>query len=166
MSAQVRTRAARADALRRVMRHHAAGVVVITTANPEPSGFCATSLTSICLDPPVVSFAVDAATRSGAVWASASWGLVHLLSAGQQALASNFATPGIDKFGDGRGWSTGPRGLPLLDQAPAWLLVHHRTRLVVGDHLVVLCDVVESTTKSSALAPLIYHNGGFYAVAD
>lgn len=165
MSVETRAGADRADALRRVMRHHAAGVVLITTATPEPSGFCATSLTSICLDPPVVSFAVDVATRSGAAWASASWGLVHLLSADQQAVAARFATPGVDKFGDGQGWSVGPRGLPLMEHAPAWLLVHHRTRLTVGDHLVVLCDVVDGATGDSARAPLVYHNGGFYAVS-
>ena len=48
-----------ADVYRSVFRRHAAGVVVITTdAGHGPVGFTATSLVSISLLPPLVSFAI------------------------------------------------------------------------------------------------------------
>src|SRR3954452_8208748 len=101
---------ATAERLRLVMRRHAAGVVVITADTGEPTGFCATSLTSVSLRPPTVAFAVHADSASGLAWQTARYGIVHLLRADQHELAAAFARPGRDKFA--RGWSTGPRGQP------------------------------------------------------
>src|ERR1700678_4246298 len=46
------------DTFRAAMRHHAKGVAVITAGAEHPVGFCATSLASVSLEPPVVSFTV------------------------------------------------------------------------------------------------------------
>ena len=43
------------------------------------------------------------------------------------------------------------------------MLVRPRTRLVVGDHLLVVCDVLEATVAPGP-GPLIHHNGGFYGL--
>ncbi|MGL5810929.1 MAG: flavin reductase family protein, partial [Nocardioides sp.] len=156
------------DTLRRVMRHHAAGVVVITTWCGEPAGFCATSLTSVSLAPPVVSFAVAVESASGRAWATVRHGLVHLLHSDQRELASQFARSGAQKFADRSYWRRGPEGQPLLDGVLAWLLISPRTRLVVGDHLVVLGDVEASSgpswADSVAAGPLVYHDGDYYAL--
>jgi len=104
-----------ADALRGVMRRHAAGVVVITTGADEPTGFCATSLTSISLEPPTVSFAVAEGSASGRAWAQAEHGLVHMLRADQRELAMHFARSGPQKFAGAARWRPGPHGQPLLD---------------------------------------------------
>jgi hypothetical protein len=53
--------------------------------------------------------------------------------------------------------------LALLDSAPAWMLVSPRERLVVGDHLLVVCDVLRATATPGA-RPLVHHNGGFHAL--
>ncbi|MGL5825344.1 MAG: flavin reductase family protein [Nocardioides sp.] len=155
------------DTLRSVMRHHAASVVIITTSDGEPSGFCATSLTSVSLTPPIVSFAVASASAAGRAWATARHGLVHLLRADQGALAARFARSGSHKFARPTSWRAGPAGQPLLDGVLAWLLVRPFERLVMGDHLMVICDVEASRLASrdrSATGSLVYHDGDYYAL--
>jgi flavin reductase (DIM6/NTAB) family NADH-FMN oxidoreductase RutF len=156
-------RVAGGAALRQVMRHHAAGVAVVTCGTGEPTGFCATSLTSVCLDPPTVSFAVATDSASGRAWAVTEHGLVHLLRSDQQQLASRFARSGPEKFGAGTAWRRGPRGQPMLDDVVGWLLVSPRTRLSVGDHLMVIC-AVEASSVQSEVSSLVHHDGGFYSL--
>lgn len=151
-------------ALRATMRKHSAGVAVITTRDGGgPVGFCATSLSSVSLDPPTVCFAVAMDSTSGMAWQSASRGIVHLLCSDQAAVASAFARPGPGKFADSTGWQWGPGGQPLLDHVLAWMLVTTRTRLPVGDHLLVICDVREAAVQPGP-GPLIRHDGGFHGL--
>jgi flavin reductase (DIM6/NTAB) family NADH-FMN oxidoreductase RutF len=151
-----------AHVLRATMRQHAAGVAVITTSDGGPVGFCATSLTSVSLEPPTVSFAVVLESNSGRAWRGADHGIVHLLRQDQAAVAAAFARSGREKFA-GVGWRWGPYGQPLLDSVLAWMLVSPRERLVVGDHLLIVCDVLAASAAPSA-GPLIHHDGGFHAL--
>ena len=151
------------DVLRATMRQHAAGVAVITTRTArgdDPVGFCATSLNSVTLDPPTVSFAVATGSTSGAAWLTAAHGIVHLLRSDQTAVASAFARTGPEKFAGPIGWRWGPHGAPLLDGVLAWMVVSTRIRLVVGDHLLVLAEVQECVVEPGG-GPLIYCDGRF-----
>lgn len=150
-------------ALRDAMRQHSAGVVIITTRDEEPVGFCATSLSSVSLEPPTVSFSVSAASASGRAWVRVQLGLVHLLRSDQAAIASAFSRPGPEKFAGPVAWRPGPGGLPLLDNVLAWILVSARHRLVVGDHLLVVCDVRQAHVNSGP-GSLIRYNGAFHAL--
>lgn len=144
------------------MRQHAAGVAVITTIADGPVGFCATSLTSVSLEPPTVSFTVALDSTSGRAWHAADRGIVHLLRRDQAAVAAAFARSGPEKFAT-VGWEWGPQGLPLLNSALAWMLVRTRHRIVVGDHLLIVCDVHTAATAKGS-GPLIHHDGGFHAL--
>jgi flavin reductase (DIM6/NTAB) family NADH-FMN oxidoreductase RutF len=152
-----------AHELRATMRQHAKGVAVITTFDQRPVGFCATSLSSVSLEPPTVSFAVAAGSASGRAWRSAVHGIVHLLRADQTTVASAFARTGPDKFAGPVGWRWGPRGQPLLDNVLAWMLVSTRTRLMVGDHLLIVADVRETAVEPGP-GPLIRCDGKFRAL--
>jgi flavin reductase (DIM6/NTAB) family NADH-FMN oxidoreductase RutF len=158
----------RPDRLRLAMRQHGAGVAVITTRDAEgPIGFCASSLISVSLEPPTVCFTVATGSTSGRAWARHRHGLVHLLRSDQQALAAGFARSGTDKFAD-VAWRWGPEAQPLLDNVLAWMLVSTRTRVVVGDHLLLVCDVREveiPPRPRPAPGPLLHHDGAFYALS-
>jgi flavin reductase (DIM6/NTAB) family NADH-FMN oxidoreductase RutF len=159
----VSRRSVQPHVLRATMRQHSAGVAVITTRDQGPVGFCATSLSSVSLEPPTVSFAVAVDSVSGQAWRSAEHGIVHLLRSDQAAVASAFARSGPGKFAGSAAWRWGPGGQPLLDNVLAWMLVSTRTRLVVGDHLLVVCNVQEATVEPGP-GPLIHHNGDFHAL--
>jgi len=153
-----------ADVLRATMRQHVAGVAVITTSDGGPVGFCATSLNSVSLDPPCVSFSVAAASTSGRAWRNARYGIIHLLNGEQAEVAARFARSGPDKFSGNLAWRWGPGGAPLIDSVLAWMLVSPRHRLLVGDHMLIICDVRKTSTTPAAAGPLIRHDGGFYAM--
>lgn len=148
------------DAYRAVMRHHAKGVAVITAGGERPAGFCATSVASISLDPPLVSFAAGLATTSWAAMRGAPHYLVHLLAEGQEEVARVFARSGADRFGAGVAWRAGPYGLPLLDGVLAWLVLEPVAVHPVGDHALVVGRVV-AAAGSAGGRPLVHHAGEF-----
>lgn len=151
------------ELFRAVFRDHAARVVVVTAAgDPAPAGFTATSLASVSMRPPMVSFAV---ARSASAWRTVSRSrrlAVHLLAQDQDWLARTFATSGIDRFADLH-WRTAPSGEPLIDDCAAYLCCQVVQHVPAGDHVLVLARVAEARVNRSG-TPLIYHDGGYAAV--
>ncbi|MDJ0347534.1 flavin reductase family protein [Streptomyces sp. H10-C2] len=150
--------------MRRVLRHHAKGVAVITAGAENPAGFCATSLTSLSLDPPLLSFTVGLHTSSWATVESAPHVMVHLLAQGQEDIARRFGGSGPAKFGPGTRWHRGAFGLPVLDDVLGWLALAPVSRLPVGDHALVIGQVVSARHIADG-GPLIHHDGGFVRLA-
>jgi flavin reductase (DIM6/NTAB) family NADH-FMN oxidoreductase RutF len=152
------------DLYRAVFRRFAAGVAVVTAdSGTGPVGFTATSLASISLDPPLLSFAVS---NGGASWqaiAVTETVVVNVLDAGQELLARRFATRGLDRFASPTRWSRLPTGEPVLDDAPSHLvgLVEHR--YPAGDHHLVVARVIAAS--GTPFAPLVYHAGRYQSVA-
>ncbi|UGQ12125.1 flavin reductase family protein [Yinghuangia sp. ASG 101] len=130
--------AAGGDVLRRTLRRHAAGVMVITV--PGPAGFTATSFTAVSLEPALVSFYVSATASSASAVRGAGLFAVHILGRHQEELAARFARRGVDRFAD-TDWAPGEQGVPILAGTAAWLTA--RTVLVqpVGDHVLVVGEV-------------------------
>jgi flavin reductase (DIM6/NTAB) family NADH-FMN oxidoreductase RutF len=154
-----------ADRLRGVMRRQASTVTVVTAPGQPPVGFTATSFTSVSLDPPLVSFYLGRDSSSWPTVRSAGYVAVHLLGPGQQAVARQFATSGIDRFAAPVRWRTGPHQVPILEDTLAWLLCRVVDRSTAGDHALVLAEPV-LTHSGSAQPPLLYHNGRYTTLED
>nr|WP_203913968.1 flavin reductase family protein [Rhizocola hellebori] len=148
---------------RSALRRHATTVTVVTAAGPPPAGFTATSFTSVSLHPQLVAFSLDRASSSWPVVERAGHVAIHLLRAGQQGTARTFATSGIDRFAVHGRWRLGPYGLPLLENPLALLTCSVVQRVVAGDHVLVLCRPVAAEHGDGE--PLLYHMGGYAAVA-
>ncbi|WP_371502287.1 flavin reductase family protein [Kitasatospora sp. NBC_00374] len=145
-----------ADLLRRTLRRHATGVTVITV--PGPAGFTATSFTSVSLEPALVSFCLSSTASAAPAVRAAEAFTVHLLHRDQEELARRFARSGIDRFA-GASWRPGEHGAPLLDGVAAWLTARPVLFQPIGDHLLVVGEVVAAGADDGA--PLVYHDGGF-----
>lgn len=152
------------EVFRQLMRHHAKGVAIITTGVDIPIGFCATSLTSVSLDPPLVSFTVGLRAASRAPVESARQVIAHLLNEGQESLARRFADPNTVKFGAGTQWHRGELGLPVLDDVLAWLALAPLSYLLTGDHTLVIGQVIAVRNVTNG-RPLIHHDGRFTRLA-
>jgi flavin reductase (DIM6/NTAB) family NADH-FMN oxidoreductase RutF len=153
-----------ADLFRDVFRRYAAGVVVVTAdAGSGPVGFTATSLASISLDPPLVSFALSTNASSWPTIAVAGSVLVNFLDADQHGLARRFATAGIDRFAEPTRWSPLTGGEPLLADAAGYLRAGIRHRYPVGDHHLVVGEVTDAATRHHK--PLVYHAGAYSTVS-
>ena len=154
-----------AEPFRSLFRAHPAGVTVICAdAGDGPAGFTATSLTSVSLDPPLVSFAIAATSSAWPTIRDAGSLTVNFLSAEQHTVATRFATSGIDRFGGPTLWSRLESGEPVLDDAPAFLRAVVTERIAAGDHHLVLALVVDADPGASH-EPLVYHAGGYCAAA-
>ncbi|WP_069115175.1 flavin reductase family protein [Jiangella alba] len=150
-----------ADAFRAAFRRHAAGVVVITAdAGGRPAGFTATSLASVSLAPPLLSFALATTASSWPAVAIAPTLVVNFLADDQHGLATTFATSGIDRFAAPTRWSRLVTGEPVLDSAPGHLRAVVVDRHPVGDHHIVVARVTHAWSGGEH-APLVYHAGAY-----
>lgn len=150
---------------RNVLGRLPTGVVIVTGGDPEhPSGLVVGSFMSVSLDPPLV--AVSPA-KSSSSWPAVEAGGVfcaNVLADGQEALARQFSTPGIDKF-EGVGWEPAPAtGAPLLEGVAAWIDCRIYKRYEAGDHWLVLGEVVELNVSGQGGA-LVFHGGAFRPLA-
>ncbi|MGW5878728.1 flavin reductase family protein [Nocardiopsis terrae] len=150
------------DRLREVLRSHAAGVVVVTARGSRgPVGLTATSFASVSLDPPLVSFYVAATSRTLPGLHEADGFAVHLLGAGQADLAARFAARTGDRFASPTRWSPGAGGVPLLEGVPAVLVCRGHEERRIGDHLLMVGEVVDARSRDGAAQPLVYHRRAY-----
>ncbi|PJN09331.1 flavin reductase [Streptomyces sp. CB01635] len=149
---------------KQAFRRYPAGVVVVTAdAGLGPVGFTATSLTSLSLDPPLVSFAIGTTTSSWPHVERSASAVVNFLGADQQALATTFATSGIDRFAAPTNWRRLPQGEPVLDGVAGWMRLDIEQLVPAGDHRIVIARVVDSWLDEGR-SPLLFHDGSYLAV--
>lgn len=153
------------EAFRRLLRHQASTVTVVTAPGTPPAGFTATSFTSVSLRPPLVSFCLGRSSSSWPAVARTEHVAVHLLAHRQQELARTFATSGIDRFAAPTAWRAGPHEVPLLDGTLAWLVCRIVERVAAGDHTVVVAKPLLAGHGDGDGAPLLYHQGRYAALA-
>lgn len=150
------------DDYRSAFRRYAAGVVVVTAdaGAGRPAGFTATSLASVSLSPPLVSFSLSTSASSWPTIAEADHIVVNFLGAEHHDTARRFATSGIDRFAAPTEWSRLDSGEPVLDDVPGYLRGRITHRIEVGDHHIVVAHVLAVTTRRQ-YSPLVYHAGTY-----
>lgn len=155
-----------APTFRAAFRRHPAGVVVVTAdAGDGPAGLTATSLTSVSLEPPMVSFAIASGASTWTTLRNADTFVINLLSDDHARIAQQFATRGIDRFGPPTRWSRLVTGEPALDEAAAWLRCETEQRVPVGDHTLLVGRVIDACVVSDA-PPLVYHDRRYHGLGD
>jgi flavin reductase (DIM6/NTAB) family NADH-FMN oxidoreductase RutF len=146
--------------LRRTLGMFTTGVTLVTTVDDlgSPRGMTANSFTSVSLDPPLVLVCVAATAGSFTAFRdSASFG-VNILGEGQEPMADRFASKRSDKFAD-QAWTVAATGAPILETSLAWLDCSVHSRVMAGDHLILVGKVEGMLSKNGR--PLVYSQGGF-----
>jgi flavin reductase (DIM6/NTAB) family NADH-FMN oxidoreductase RutF len=148
---------------RQLLGHFATGVTVLTLATSEgrPLGMTANSLSSVSLDPPLISVCVERTAELHDVIVRAPEFVVNVLASPQEALARRFSDKYEDRF-DGIGYHRSPEGLILLDGALAHVVCERVGEYPGGDHTIILGRVVGGTTREGR--PLLYYRGGYAAL--
>jgi flavin reductase (DIM6/NTAB) family NADH-FMN oxidoreductase RutF len=157
-----------ADTFRTLFRGHAGGVVVVTFdgGGAGAAGFTATSLTSVSLEPPMVSFAISNHSSCWSPLQSATSVVVNFLSDDQDIIARTFAARGVDRFASPLRWRSLESGEPVLSDARRWLRAEVRRRIPVGDHQLVVAEIVQIHVDADAEAhsALVYHDGIYHSI--
>ena len=133
--------------------------VAFVTAMPdgEPAGLIVSSLTSVSLEPPLLSFCPS---RSSLTWSrmrrTQRFG-VNVLGRRHGRFARSASPPGADRFAD-VDWELGPGGVPLITDALAALECNIVAEHPAGDHWIVVGHV-HSILMSLLDDPLLFFAG-------
>ena len=148
---------------RQLLGRFATGVTILTTrtAEGQPLGMTATSLSSVSLRPPLISVCVDREAELHEVILKAPEFVVNVLASPQEVLARRFSDKYDDRF-DGIGYQLSPEGLILLDGVLAHVICERDATYSAGDHTIVLGRVVGGATGEGR--PLLYYRGGYAAL--
>ena len=142
--------------LRRAMGHWATGIAVITTSDGGTlAGLVSNSFTSISLDPPLVSWAVDRASSSFETWDSTDNYAVHMLSESHRDLVKRFVAKGTDKFA-GLDWQRGVLGSPIVADDVPRIECRLWQKVDAGDHVILIGEVV-NVSDPDGFIPLTNH---------
>ena len=138
----------------------ASGVTVLTTrsAQGHDVGMTATAFSSLSLDPPLVLVCVDRAASMAPSLEGATHLAVHVLAAGQEALARQFALTHGDRFA-GVAISRGSGEVPLIPGVLARLECRIAERHPGGDHLIIVAEVLAAEVRDGD--PLLYFRGRY-----
>lgn len=148
------------DQFREAFRRFPTGVAVICAAGPQgPVGLTASSVASVSMRPPALSFSLMG-TRSARLLLDASSFVVHLLGPRHVDLARDFSRPDGPRFAPEQGWRTLPSGEPILPNALAAIRATPLHRLPVGDATLVVAAVHE-VFHGPDDGRLIYHDRTF-----
>lgn len=158
VSAEARGERVAEQDFRPAMRHVAAPVSVVTTqAGGRPHGATVSAFDSLSMDPPLLSVTLKTSSRLlAAIGPGARLG-VNVLTAAQASTAVRFAGPAPDRFA-GIAWRL-VDGAPQLRRVHAWIALDVSSLVPVGDHVLVIGDVVAA--RAGVGRPLTHHAGGF-----
>jgi 3-hydroxy-9,10-secoandrosta-1,3,5(10)-triene-9,17-dione monooxygenase reductase component len=156
-------RAPDARAFRDALGRFATGVAFVTAApDGEPVGLIVNSLTSVSLEPPLVSFCPSHRSLTWARMRRARRFGVNVLGRRHERFTRGAALAGADRFAD-LDWEMGRGGVPLLTDALAALECETVAEHPAGDHSIVI-GRVEALRTSGIHEPLLFYAGTFRAL--
>ena len=147
------------DALGRL----ATGVTFVTAApDGDPAGLIVNSLTSVSLEPPLVSFCPSRCSLTWSRMRRAGRFGVNVLGHRHERFAIGATPAGADRFA-GLDWEPGRGGVPLLTDALASLECEIVAEHPAGDHWIVV-GRVDNLRIAPIEDPLVFYAGAFRAL--
>lgn len=146
-------------AFRRVLGHLPTGVTVITAfGGSGPVGMACNSVTSVSLDPPLISFCPARTSETWPRLRAAGRFCINVMADHHEQATRAFARKDVDRFA---GVSHHRRiGGPALDDAVAWLDCEIHAEHEAGDHVIVVARVV-GLGASDGAEPLMFFRGTY-----
>jgi 3-hydroxy-9,10-secoandrosta-1,3,5(10)-triene-9,17-dione monooxygenase reductase component len=152
-----------ARSFRDALGRFATGVAFVTAApDGEPAGLIVNSLTSVSLEPPLVSFCPSRRSLTWSRMRRARRLGVNVLGRQHERFARHATAPGADRFA-GVDWELGRGNVPLLTDALATLECEIVGEHPAGDHWIVVGQV-HNTCISPIADPLVFFAGAFGAL--
>jgi flavin reductase (DIM6/NTAB) family NADH-FMN oxidoreductase RutF len=148
---------------RDAMRRWPTGVAVLTTADRDGWwwGCTVSAVASVSARPPMVSVSIPRDTRGRQVFTSADAYAVHVLRAGQESLADQFANDPTNF--DGLEVECGYDAVPLLHDVATRLECHLVNTVAAGANILLLGEVIRARTGQGE--PLVHVNEHYRKLA-
>lgn len=152
------------DVLRAAFGCLPSGVAAVCAAGDGGStGMLVSSLTSVSLDPPLLSFCVQDGSRTWARLRESHRVGVSFLGDVHEAACADFARPADDRLVDIATRQVGD-GAVVLKGAPAVFVCSVHDEIPAGDHSIVLLRIVDLEFASD-IAPLVFHRSTYHRLA-
>ena len=156
---------------REVIGSFATGVAIVTASGADgPAGLTTNAVTSLSLDPLLLLVCFDNGSRTLPIVRDAGRFAVNVLHAGQEDLARVFASKREQPEKFGAATHTVAHGVPVLDDALAWIACDLQDLHPAGDHTIGIGRVTHLSANDDAdatacNAPLLFFRGGFGRLA-
>lgn len=155
-----------AAAYRAAIGRFATGVCVVTTTGSDgPAGLTTNAVTSVSLEPLLLAVCFDTGSRTLDVVRASGRFAVNVLREGQEELAAVFASKRVHTEKFDAVTHRVRHGLPVLDDALAWLACSLTTLVPAGDHAIGLGEV-EALHVAEGGEPLVFFAGAYRALAS
>jgi flavin reductase (DIM6/NTAB) family NADH-FMN oxidoreductase RutF len=154
-------------AFRDALGHFASGITIISGVDDEgPIGFTCQSFYSVSMDPPLISFSVMTNSTTYPRIRETGKFAVNVLSHHQDAVSSQFARKGTDKWA-GIDWTPTSAGNPAINDTAMWLDCDIWAEHEAGDHYIVIGKVNEmSSAEWHRHDPLLFFKGAYRHLRD
>lgn len=161
-----------ADDFKAVFRGYPGGVSVIT-ADPGtgPVALTATSVVSVSVDPPLLTFSLSSLSSAAAAIAASDTIVVHLLDEHDLELAKRGATSGVDRFADESAWARLATGEPVFPSVRAWVRCAIINRMTAGGSTIIAAHALQHHLARDAApgaggSALVYHNRSWHRLGE
>jgi flavin reductase (DIM6/NTAB) family NADH-FMN oxidoreductase RutF len=134
-------------ARKRTLRLLSNGVYVITSSSgAQYGGATATWVSQSSFEPPLVTVAIRPESDVFRCLVESRAAAVHILGHGQRDMAARFLSPtrAVDRTMNGEPFVVGITGVPVLQNARAFFEGIVRQIFRLGDHAIVVMEVVEA----------------------
>src|SRR5205823_3203858 len=131
---------------KQVLRTFTYGLYAVSCANEgEVNIFTANWLTQVSFDPPLIAVSVENVSKSLPMILRSRVFTVNVLRSGGRELAGKLGKSALrqpDKL-VGVGYTSGPNGCPILDDALAWVACQVLHTAPAGDSTLIVAEVVD-----------------------
>jgi len=157
---------------REVLTRFATGVTVVTTleqtdGDPQPWGTTVNSFTGISLDPPLVLVSIGRERSIHPIIERTGRFGVNILGEGSQQISDCFAgapSPLPRQAFCNADYQLSRAGLPVLEQAIAYLSCDVDRIIEAGDHTIYLGKVIETACRDDVGWPLLYFRRRYLSI--
>ncbi|MBN9035321.1 MAG: flavin reductase family protein [Rhizobiales bacterium] len=147
--------------LRKSLGSYCSGVTIVGGRDAEGNlfGMTCQSFHSLSLDPPLVAYFADRASKSYRELRRLDRFCISVLAADQAALASRFSRSGIDRWA-GTEWSEDCFGQPVISGSIASISCRSYDEHEGGDHFINVSRV-EALRHDQSKRPLLFFRSSF-----
>jgi 3-hydroxy-9,10-secoandrosta-1,3,5(10)-triene-9,17-dione monooxygenase reductase component len=148
------------ERFRQVLGHFATGITIIAaSAEGQPVGFSCQAFAALSLDPPLVLFCPALTSSTWPKIQQVGYFCANVLSAGQGDIATLFGRSDPERFRK-VDWTPDSVGSPIIEGVLTWISCKIIDVHTIGDHYVVIGQVLELGECGSE-RPLLFYRGRF-----
>lgn len=146
---------------RHVLGHWSTGVAIIATVTRSggPCGLTANAITALSLTPPLVLACVERGADTHDALRAAGAFSINMLARGSEDVARRFAGENVPAKFAGVAYHVEASGVPVLDEALAWVDCRVHAEYDGGDHTIFVGEVLAAGAREGE--PLLYHRGRY-----